>query len=46
MTGEGIMTGNNPFLGLYNQMFQGVKDVNPGVCNKKKLEKASKRPFQ
>lgn len=28
MTGEGIMTGNNPFLGLYNQIITGLKDVN------------------
>lgn len=33
MMGEGIITRNNPFLGLYNQMFHRVKkNVNPGLC--------------
>lgn len=32
MMGEGIMTRNNPFLGLYNQVIRGLNNVNPGVC--------------
>lgn len=34
MRGEGIMTRNNPFLGLYNQMFQRVKE-----CESQSLQK-------
>lgn len=47
MMGEGIMTHNNPFLGLYNQMFRRVKECESQSLQKKqKLEKVSKRLFQ
>lgn len=43
MRGEGIMTRNNPFLGLYNQIFQGVKKCESQSLQKKKK---SRKGFQ
>lgn len=35
MMGEGIMSRYNPFLGLYNQMFQRVNECESGCLQKK-----------
>lgn len=39
MVGEGIMIRNNPFLGLYKQMFQRVKECECWCLPKKKGRK-------
>lgn len=43
MVGEGIMICNNPFLGLYSQMFQRVKECEFRCLQKKKK---SRKGFQ